>query len=285
MKGLFAAFLLTMMISAGAVAQDSAATVESGATQPTMMQEADEPATQHTSTTGGMPDGGSSMPASSRTYGAEGYGHRAEVFVTGFGLFGNHPSGNAITQQMTDAAGVAAGYRFHLNSWSALEGRYGFSRDSQKYTIGGTVSSIPSYFSEISGSYVYSFSHSQRFRPFLESGGGVVLFSPGNYSTPTNSVNGSSGAGGIPAGYVLPTFHAEDVAAPVYTGASTGVGRQARGMFLYGAGADIPAFSHLYFRTEFRGLGYKAPDFGLSALHTNAFSFAYEPTVGVAYRF
>ena len=43
MKGLFAAFLLTMMISAGAVAQDSAATVESGATQPTMMQEADLP--------------------------------------------------------------------------------------------------------------------------------------------------------------------------------------------------------------------------------------------------
>lgn len=64
-----------------------------------------------------------------------------------------------------------------------------------------------------------------------------------------------------------------------------GVGRQARGMFLYGVGADIPAFSHVYFRTEFRGLGYKAPDFGLNALRTNAFSFSYEPSVGVVYRF
>lgn len=285
MKGLLAAFLLTMMITPGAIAQDSAAAGQSGATQPTMMHENEEPATQPTSTAGNMPDAGSSMPTSPRKYGAEGYGHRAEVFVTGFGLFGNHPSGNAISEQITDAAGAAAGYRFHLNSWSALEGRYGFSRDSQKYTIGGIVSSIPSYFSEVSGSYVYSFSHSQRIRPFLEGGGGVVVFSPANYNTPASSTNGSSTIGGTPAGYALPTFHAEDVTATVYTGSSAGVGRQVRGMFLYGAGADIPAFSHFYFRTEFRGLGYKAPDFGLSALHTNAFSFSYEPSVGLAYRF
>ena len=71
----------------------------------------------------------------------------------------------------------------------------------------------------------------------------------------------------------------------VYSGSSAGVGTQARGMFLYGAGADIPAFSHFYFRTEFRGLGYQAPDFKLNALHANAFSFTYEPSVGVAYRF
>ena len=56
-------------------------------------------------------------------------------------------------------------------------------------------------------------------------------------------------------------------------------------MFLYGAGVDIPAFKHWYFRTEFRGLAYKAPDFKLSPLRTNAFSFTYEPSLGVAYRF
>jgi hypothetical protein len=285
MKGILAAFFLTAMMSAMAVAQDPAAARGSGATQPAMVHEDEESAAQTASATGSMPDPGSSVPASTRKYGAEGYGHRAEVFVTGFGLFGNHPSGNAISEQMTDAAGAAAGYRFHLNSSSALEGRYGFSRNSQKYTVAGSVSSIPSYFSEISGSYVYSFAHSQRLRPFLEGGGGVALFSPASYNAPAAATNGTSALGGTPSGYALPTFHAEDVTAPAYSGSSAGVGRQARGMFLYGAGADLAAFPHFYFRTEFRGLGYATPDFRLNALRSNAFGFSYEPSVGIAYRF
>jgi len=203
-------------------------------------------------------------------------------------LFGSQANGNSITEQPTDAGGVAVGYRFHLNSSSALEGRYGFSRNSDRYTIGGAVSSIPSYFSEISGSYVYTFSRSQHIRPFLEGGGGAVLFIPGNYSAPTSSTTVGTPGGtssGILPGYALPAPHAEAVVGPVYTGSSAGVGTQARGMFLYGAGLDIPAFSHFYFRTEFRGLGYEAPDFKLNALHTSAFTFTYEPSFGVAYRF
>jgi hypothetical protein len=290
MKALLGAFFLILTISASGVAQDSTMPAQSDATETrTMAQHSDASAAQPTNTVASMPDAGSSAPASAHTkYGSEGYGGRAEVFVTGFGLFASHANGNAITEQETDAGGAAAGYRFHLNSSSALEGRYGFSRNSQKYTIGGAVSSIPSYFSEISGSYVYTFSKSQRIRPFLEGGGGLVLFIPGNYSTPTNSTNGATATGtpsGIGPGYALTTLHAEAVVGPVYTGSSAGVGTQARGMFLYGAGLDIPVFSHFYFRTEFRGLGYQAPDFKLNALHTNAFSFTYEPSVGVAYRF
>jgi hypothetical protein len=289
MKALPAVFFLALILSASAVAQDSTMPQQSGSMQTPMSQEKNQPAAQQTNTGTSMPNGGSSAPASAHTkYGSEGYGGRAEFFVTGFGLFGGQASGNSITEQMTDAGGAAAGYRFHLSSSSALEGRYGFSRDSQKYTVGGAVSSIPTYFSEISGSYVYSFAKSRRIQPFLEGGGGVVLFIPGNYSTPTNPAMGSTN-GGAPIvggpGYALTTLNATGGVAPIYTGASTGVGTQAKGMFLYGAGFDIAGSSHFYFRTEFRGLGYKAPDFKLNALQTNAFSFAYEPSFGVAYRF
>src|SRR5215469_7369816 len=83
--------------------------------------------------------------------GYDGYAGRAEVFLTGFGLFGNGTRGNSIGQQETQSGGASVGYRFHLNAASALEGRYGFSRDSQKYTIGGTGASVPAYLSEISG--------------------------------------------------------------------------------------------------------------------------------------
>ena len=125
-------------------------------------------------------------PTTQSRSGDYGYGGRAELFVNGFGLFGNGTSGNAINQQETQSGGVSVGYRFHLNAVSALEGRYGFSRDSQKYTIGGTggtVSSVPAYLSEISASYVYSLPKSRYLQPFLEGGGGLVLFVPGNYVT------------------------------------------------------------------------------------------------------
>jgi len=192
---------------------------------------------------------------------AYGYGGRAEIFVNGFGLFGNGTSGNAINQQETQSAGASVGYRFHLNAASAVEGRYGFSRDSQKYTIGSTVSSVPAYLSEISASYVYSLPKSRYLQPFLEGGGGLVLFVPGNYggvSTASNSL---------------------------YGGTSSGLQTQAKGMFVYGGGADIPVMSRVSFRIEVRGLAYKTPDFGTVAFQTNSFSFLYEPSLGVTYHF
>jgi len=199
-------------------------------------------------------------PAPESGNGGGDYGRRAEIFVTAFGLFTHQATGNAIGQQGTNAGGGSAGYRFYLNGSSALEGRYGFSRNSQKYTIDGAVSSIPVYLSEISGSYVYNFLNPRRLHLFVEGGGGLILFSPTNYGDGTNGSNG-------------------------YNGSSSSLGRQAKGMFLYGVGADVPASSHVSVRAEYRSLGYKAPDFGLAPLHSDAFSFVYEPSVGVAFRF
>jgi len=211
-------------------------------------------------------------PSVEPSYGGGDYGNRAEVFVTAFGLFTHQVNGNAIGQQGTNAGGGSAGYRFYLNRSSALEGRYGFSRNSQKYRIDGTVSSIPVYLSEISGSYVYNFLKLRRIHVFAEGGGGLVLFSPTNYGGGTSGTSGTSGYDGTNGSIGS-------------NGSSSSLGRQTKGMFLYGVGADIPASSHVSVRAEFRSLGYKAPDFGLAPLHTDVFSFVYEPSVGVAFRF
>src|SRR6516225_6662739 len=66
---------------------------------------------------------------------------------------------------------------------------------------------------------------------------------------------------------------------PAYNGSSASLPRQAKGMLVYGAGVDVPASSHLSLRLEFRAAGYKVPDFGTTALHTNTFTFAYEPSL------
>jgi len=196
---------------------------------------------------------------------AYGYGGRAEIFVNGFGLFGNGTSGNAINQQETQSAGASVGYRFHLNAASAVEGRYGFSRDSQKYTIGSTVSSVPAYLSEISASYVYSLPKSRYLQPFLEGGGGLVIFVPGNYGSNQLAYFGTTNS--------------------LYGGAPAGLQTQPKGMFVYGGGADVPIMSRVSFRFEVRSLAYKTPNFGAVGFQTNAFTFLYEPALGFVYRF
>jgi hypothetical protein len=196
-------------------------------------------------------------------------GSRAEIFVTGFGFFGAHATGNGITQQQTESAGGSAGYRFQLNAASALEGRYGFSRDSQKYTVGSGTSSIPAYVSEVSGSYVYSLARSRHFKPFLEGGGGLLIFSPGNYGGAAIASAAGTPASGLTA----------------YGSSSSGLQTQAKGMFVYGGGIDMPATRHVDVRFEFRGLAYKSPDFGIFSLQADAFTFAYQPAIGFTYHF
>jgi hypothetical protein len=56
-------------------------------------------------------------------------------------------------------------------------------------------------------------------------------------------------------------------------------------MFVYGGGADLPVLSRVSFRIEVRGIAHKTPDFGTVVFQTNSFSFLYEPSLGVAYRF
>src|SRR5436305_1358468 len=120
--------------------------------------------------------------------------------------------------------------------------------------------------------------------------GCFVHLSPGNYSNGSNSANGPTNAGGTPTTggssglgpYLVtssPRF-AVPLAAPVYSGSTPGVMSQNRPAFLYGVGIDFPAFSHFYFRVEYRGLGYKTPDFNQTGLQTNAYSFLSEPSFG-----
>ena len=61
---------------------------------------------------------------------------------------------------------------------------------------------------------------------------------------------------------------------------------EAKGAFVYGAGADY-AFTHkhLALRAEYRGYVYKAPDFNLVSLNTNAWTHTAQPSAGIVFRF
>jgi len=88
-----------------------------------------------------------------------------------------------------------------------------------------------------------------------------------------------TGAGNLEGGGLV--FNPTGNRGGVVPGADT----HAKGLFVYGGGADFPITNHLSLRTEYRGLVYGAPDFGLKSLHTSAVTHTAQPSVGITFHF
>jgi opacity protein-like surface antigen len=61
---------------------------------------------------------------------------------------------------------------------------------------------------------------------------------------------------------------------------------QARAAFVYGAGADVTLWQHIFLRAEYRGLVYNSPTFDLGGFNGfDRVTHRAEPSVGFGYRF
>jgi len=179
--------------------------------------------------------------------------NRSEISLQGGGLFTSGTTGNGTSYNTTESGGVLGTYRYHLNRWISVEGAYGYSVNTQKYSLSSSAFRIQSGIHDFTGSLVLnlpSHRHS-RINPYLLAGGGALHFAPTN-----DQFNTLSGAQG-----------------------------QTRGAFVYGAGMNYAIYKGLSLRAEYRGLVYSTPDFGFGAVATNAVTHTAVPTVGLSFRF
>lgn len=179
--------------------------------------------------------------------------NRSEISLQGGGLFTKGTTGNGTSYNTTQSGGVLGTYRYHLTRWISVEGAYGYSVNTQKYSLSSNAFRIQSGIYDFTGSLVLnlpSHRHSP-INPYLLVGGGALRFAPTN-----DQFNTLSGAQG-----------------------------QTRGAFVYGAGMNYAIYKGLSLRAEYRGLVYSTPDFGFGALATNAVTHTAVPTVGLSFRF
>jgi opacity protein-like surface antigen len=179
--------------------------------------------------------------------------NRSEISLQGGGLFTKSTTGNGTSYSTTESGGVLGTYRYHLNRWISVEGAYGYSVNTQKYSLSSGAFRIQSGIHDFTGSLVLnlpSHRHS-RINPYLLAGGGALRFAPTN-----DQFNTLSGAQG-----------------------------QTRGAFVYGVGMNYAIYKGLSLRAEYRGLVYSTPDFGFGALATNSLTHTAVPTVGLSFRF
>jgi len=179
--------------------------------------------------------------------------NRSEISLQGAGLFTRGTMGNGTAYSATESGGVLGTYRYHLSRWISVEGAYGYSVNTQKYSLSAGAFRIQSGIHDFTGSLVLNLPshHHSRINPYLLAGGGALRFAPTN-----DQFNTLSGAQG-----------------------------QTRGAFVYGAGVNYGIYKGLSLRAEYRGLVYSTPDFGFGALATNAVTHTAVPTVGLSFRF
>jgi opacity protein-like surface antigen len=178
---------------------------------------------------------------------------RSEVSLQGTGVFTKDTTGQGNLQRTTESGGFLVGYRYHFNRWLAAETVYGYNRSTQQFFTGGGVSRVQANAHQATGGFVVNLPVPSRFRvsPYVLAEGGALVFDP----------TGNAFA------------------------SIAGAQSQARGVFVYGGGADFPIVKHISLRAEYRGLVYNAPDFGFRNLSTNTTTHTAQPSAGIVFRF
>jgi outer membrane immunogenic protein len=176
--------------------------------------------------------------------------NRSEISVQGTGFFTKDTEGNGVQNRVTNAGGFLLGYRYNINRWLAAEANYGYDRNTQTY-FGGGSGRVQSNIHQVTGEAVVKLPSFFRLQPYALAGGGALMFDP----------TGNAGA------------------------SLAGATFEAKGAFVYGAGADYAFTKHLAIRAEYRGYVYKAPDFNLVSLNTNAWTHTAQPSAGIVFRF
>jgi opacity protein-like surface antigen len=181
---------------------------------------------------------------------------RSEVNVQGTANLPRNIDNIDIPQHATKSGGFLLGYRYHLNPWFAVQGDYGYTRDTQKYFdpfLGET--DIQTSIQQLTGEAVITAPAKSRVRPYALAGVGGLFFRP------TDSLNNS------------------------FVGVGGGTGNQTKAAFVYGGGVDFDLSRYVALRAEYRGYLYKIPDFQIPGLATDNFTHLAQPSIGLVWRF
>jgi len=151
-----------------------------------------------------------------------------------------------VQQSSSTNYGLLAGYRLFFDKHSGVELKYGYTRNTQTYNLGGGPFGVQNNSDEVLAAYVFRFP-AKHWSPFVLGGAGALVFNP------------SAAAGG-----------------------ST----QVRPGYVYGGGADFNLKGRFFLRTEYRGIFYNSPTFNVAGLNgLDRFTHRAEPSVGFGYHF
>ena len=178
---------------------------------------------------------------------AQSFIRNSNVSISAFGQSTSSVSGNGVTVDTTDSIGAQAAFRHSYHWWLGFGGSYDYTRYSEHYS--NAPYAVQNNMHELAASYLVSGASFLGFRPFALVGVSAVVFSP--------TLNGGQN-----------------------------VAWQGEPGLNYSVGLDRALLtSHFGVRLQYRGVYYKAPDFGRPQLDAGASRLTSEPMAGLYLRF
>lgn len=182
--------------------------------------------------------------------------NRSSFSVQGMADIPQNQDNIAVPHHASDSGGVMLGYRYNFKPWFAVQGDYGYTRDTQTYfdPVFGQVD-IQSGIHELTAAAVITAPPHARVRPYVLGGVGGLFFRPTNtFNNQSLGINNQTGNGSD------------------------------KGTFVFGGGVDFDISHSLAFRAEYRDYLFRIPDFQLG-LGSNDYTNMSQPSIGVVWRF
>jgi len=176
----------------------------------------------------------------------------SQINIQGTGLVVKDTDSGNMSQETTKSGGLLVGYSYQFTKWGGVEGNYGYTQNTTNTFGSFGQSSIRTDFHEVTGAFVAHIPMNVRhMRPYALAGGGALVFRPTDDAKRMNS----------------------------------GIDQQTKATFVYGGGVNFDIVRQFGVKAEYRGLVYKAPDFGLSSLNLDKITHLAQPSAGVYFRF
>ena len=102
---------------------------------------------------------------------------KSDVTVQALGSFVKDTSQNGVTHSASNSGGVLGTYRYYFGRHNGVEFNYGYTLNSQRYTLDGNVASTQAYSHEATAAYVWRLPL-HRITPFALAGAGSLIFDP-----------------------------------------------------------------------------------------------------------
>lgn len=173
-------------------------------------------------------------------------------FEAGASITGNflrQSSGNSMSRETGDRAGVGANFRYWFTGRQGLEVSWSSTSLFNNYTTPDSAGGFRTRMNEATASYVLRLpTWSSKIQPFVLAGAGALTFTPN----------------GTPAGF------ASTVAKPT---------------FVYGGGIDAYVTKKLGLRAQYKGFVLADPSFGIANFGTDTTAHMAQPSLGVFWRF
>ena len=179
--------------------------------------------------------------------GAQSFLHNSDASLSAFGQSTSSVTGNGVTVDTTDSIGGQGALRHSYHWWLGFEGSYDYTRFSEHYS--NRPFAVQHNMHEFAASYLVSGGSFFGFRPFALGGVSAVVFSP--------TLNGGQNASW-----------------------------QGEPGFNFSVGVNHALLtSHFGIRLQYRGVYYKAPNFGEPQLDSGAYRVTSEPMAGIYLKF